>query len=90
VPRAPPAAWPAPAEIKLRAATAWEGPEARGSWAGRSYFLAIARGHVDLGCLRFYESYAYAFQAESPFAVLARSARALPPVRKSITESDGG
>ena len=54
---------------------------ARGALAGRVYFLAVARGHVETGCLRFYEHYAYAFQAAPPFAVLARSERALPARR---------
>lgn len=87
VDRRPPAAWPSSAAVAARPAASADAAtaraHARGALAGRVYFLAVARGHVETGCLRFYEHYAYAFQAAPPFAVLARSERALPLAGRS-------
>jgi len=83
VDRRPPAMWPSRAAVAARAAAFADAATARGALAGRVYFLAVARGHVETGCLRFYEHYAYAFQAAPPFAVLARSERALPLAGRS-------
>ena len=54
------------------------------------YYLAVVRVHAEIGCLRFYEHYAYAFDAAPPFAVLARSARPLPLAARSFAAARGG